>query len=401
MQSYQDSDIDYALDVLAHPERELSDEFRAWIQDDAHRELYYSLKAAHDGLAMNELPLPDVEEQWARFLRAKGIFTPPHEVSVTPDNEQVGRKEKRRPHTFARRTWWQMAAAVALAFLLGGGLHAYLSDRLSSAEQPVALMEHRSAPQEVTLTTADGHHIALSEETDRDSLASLGTTMEDAQEIAYRATEETATQHTLSTPRGKDFKLVLHDGTEVWLNAESTLRYPSRFSGDRRVVELSGEAYFKVARDEARPFFVKSGAIETQVLGTSFNFRNYDHSTPHVTLVEGRVLVTGHNTSVTLRPNDDAQIHTDGTIRVTQVDPRNYTAWTEGYFYFDNATLEDIMRELGRWYNLTIRFENTRAMSYHFTFWARRTGSAEETLRLINGLGKVNAVLEDETLTIR
>ena len=253
----------------------------------------------------------------------------------------------------------------------------------------------------MTLTTADGHHIALSEETDRDSLASLGTTMEDAQEIAYRATEETATQHTLSTPRGKDFKLVLHDGTEVWLNAESTLRYPSRFSGDRRVVELSGEAYFKVARDEARPFFVKSGAIETQVLGTSFNFRNYDHSTPHVTLVEGRVLVTGYSTSVTLRPNDDAQIHTDGTIRVTQVDPRNYTAWTEGYFYFDNATLEDIMRELGRWYNLTIRFENTRAMSYHFTFWARRTGSAEETLRLINGLGKVNAVLEDETLTIR
>ena len=77
MHIYQQKDIDYALDVLAHPERELSDEFRAWIQDDVHRELYYSLKAAHDGLAMNELPLPDVEEQWARFLRAKGIFTPP------------------------------------------------------------------------------------------------------------------------------------------------------------------------------------------------------------------------------------------------------------------------------------------------------------------------------------
>ena len=120
-----------------------------------------------------------------------------------------------------------------------------------------------------------------------------------------------------------------------------------------------------------------------------------------MTLVEGRVLVTGYSTSVTLRPNDDAQIHTDGTIRVTQVDPRNYTAWTEGYFYFDNATLEDIMRELGRWYNLTIRFEDTRAMNYHFTFWARRTEGIEEALKLINGLGKVNAILEDETLTIR
>ena len=400
MQSYQDSDIDYALDVLAHPERELSDEFRAWIQVDAHRELYYSLKAAHDGLAMNELPLPDVEEQWARFLRAIGIFTPPHEVSVTPDNKQVGRKEKRRPHTSARRTWWQTAAAVALAFLLGGGLHAYLSDRLSSAEQPVALMEHRSAPQEVTLTTADGHHIALSEETDRDSLASLGTTMEDAQEIAYRATEETATQHTLSTPRGKDFKLVLHDGTEVWLNAESTLHYPSRFAGDRRVVELSGEAYFKVARDEARPFFVKSGAIETQVLGTSFNFRNYIHSTPHVTLVEGRVLVTGHDTSVTLHPNEDAQIGDDGTIRVTQVDPRSYTAWVDGYFYFDNASLEEIMRELGRWYNLNILFENPAAMKHHFNFWASRKNGIHNVIELLNDLGKVKASLDNNALII-
>ena len=165
-------------------------------------------------------------------------------------------------------------------------------------------------------------------------------------------------------------------------------------------MELDGEAYFKVAKDSARPFIVRSGKLETQVLGTSFNFRNYIHSTPHVTLVEGRVLVTGHDTSVTLHPNEDAQIGDDGTIRVTQVDPRSYTAWVDGYFYFDNASLEEIMRELGRWYNLNILFENPEAMKYHFNFWASRKNGIHNVIELLNDLGKVKASLDNNALII-
>ena len=390
MNLYQQEDIDYALDVLAHPELELTEAFRTWLQDETHRRLYLDLKAAHDGLALQEQAMPDVHEEWARFLKRSDILPLPARISITNNHTTV----------WNRRKFQVAAAAILLIVATSVGFWLYEPQKQAA---PVALMKRNPQPQEVVLSNDQGGNIILSEQTDRDSLASLGATLTGDQQLAYSPTsgqETTVSTQTLQTPRGKDFKIVLSDGTEVWLNAESTLTYPSRFHEAQRIVELDGEAYFKVAKDSARPFIVRSGKLETQVLGTSFNFRNYIHSTPHVTLVEGRVLVTGHDTSVTLHPNEDAQIGDDGTIRVTQVDPRSYTAWVDGYFYFDNASLEEIMRELGRWYNLNILFENPAAMKYHFTFWAKRAESIEEALKLINGLGKVHAVLSENILTI-
>ena len=338
MNLYQQEDIDYALDVLAHPELELTEAFRTWLQDETHRRLYLDLKAAHDGLALQEQAMPDVHEEWTRFLKRSDILPPPARISITNNHTTV----------WNRRKFQVAAAAILLILATSVGFWLYEPQKQAA---PVALMKRNPQPQEVVLSNDQGGNIILSEQTDRDSLASLGATLTGDQQLAYGPTsgqETTVSTQTLQTPRGKDFKIVLSDGTEVWLNAESTLTYPSRFHGAQRIVELDGEAYFKVAKDSARPFIVRSGKLETQVLGTSFNFRNYIHSTPHVTLVEGRVLVTGHDTSVTLHPNEDAQIGDDGTIRVTQVDPRSYTAWVDGYFYFDNASLEEIMRELGR-----------------------------------------------------
>ena len=391
MLPYEEKDIDYALEILAHPERELSKEFRTWMEDDTHRALYIELKAAHDGLALQEQTLPDVEEEWTRFMQDRNILPPPARNLVN-----------NRHTSFWSIHKFQAAAVAAIIVLVGGiGFWLYTHQPQTST---IALMERNLQPQEVVLSNDQGGSIVLSGQTDKDSLASLGATLTGDKRLAYAPDDERkeaeASTQTLRTPRGKDFKVVLGDGTEVWLNAESTLTYPSRFTGPQRVVTLDGEAYFKVAHDAEHPFIVKTENIETQVLGTSFNFRHYAHATPHVTLVEGRVLVTGYDTSVTLTPNEDAQIHTDGTIRVSQVDTRNYTAWTEGYFYFDNASLEDIMRELGRWYNLSIQFENADAMNYHFTFWAKRTGSIEDALKLINGMGKVKTTLKDNTLTI-
>ena len=390
MNLYQQEDIDYALDVLAHPELELTEAFRTWLQDETHRRLYLDLKAAHDGLALQEQAMPDVHEEWARFLKRSDIFPPPARISITNNHTTVWNRRK-----------FQVAAA-AILLILASSVGFWLYEPQKQAA-PVALMKRNPQPQEVVLSNDQGGNIILSEQTDRDSLASLGATLTGDQQLAYGPTsgqETTVSTQTLQTPRGKDFKIVLSDGTEVWLNAESTLTYPSRFHGAQRIVELDGEAYFKVAKDSARPFIVRSGKLETQVLGTSFNFRNYTHSTPHVTLVEGRVLVTGHDTSVTLHPNEDAQIGDDGTIRVTQVDPRSYTAWVDGYFYFDNASLEEIMRELGRWYNLNILFENPEAMKYHFNFWASRKNGIHNVIELLNDLGKVKASLDNNALII-
>ena len=390
MNLYQQEDIDYALDVLAHPELELTEAFRTWLQDETHRRLYLDLKAAHDGLALQEQAMPDVHEEWARFLKRSDILPPHARISITNNHTTV----------WNRRKFQVAAAAILLILATSVGFWLYEPQKQAA---PVALMKRNPQPQEVVLNNDQGGNIILSEQTDRDSLASLGATLTGDQQLAYGPTsgqETTVSTQTLQTPRGKDFKIVLSDGTEVWLNAESTLTYPSRFHEAQRIVELDGEAYFKVAKDSARPFIVRSGKLETQVLGTSFNFRNYIHSTPHVTLVEGRVLVTGHDTSVTLHPNEDAQIGDDGTIRVTQVDPRSYTAWVDGYFYFDNASLEEIMRELGRWYNLNILFENPEAMKYHFNFWASRKNGIHNVIELLNDLGKVKASLDNNALII-
>lgn len=390
MNLYQQEDIDYALDVLAHPELELTEAFRTWLQDETHRRLYLDLKAAHDGLALQEQAMPDVHEEWARFLKRSDILPSPARISITNNHTTV----------WNRRKFQVAAAAILLILATSVGFWLYEPQKQAA---PVALMKRNPQPQEVVLSNDQGGNIILSEQTDRDSLASLGATLTGDQQLAYSPTsgqETTVSTQTLQTPRGKDFKIVLSDGTEVWLNAESTLTYPSRFHEAQRIVELDGEAYFKVAKDSARPFIVRSGKLETQVLGTSFNFRNYTHSTPHVTLVEGRVLVTGHDTSVTLHPNEDAQIGDDGTIRVTQVDPRSYTAWVDGYFYFDNASLEEIMRELGRWYNLNILFENPEAMKYHFNFWASRKNGIHNVIELLNDLGKVKASLDNNALII-
>ena len=390
MNLYQQEDIDYALDVLAHPELELTEAFRTWLQDETHRRLYLDLKAAHDGLALQEQAMPDVHEEWAHFLKRSDILPPPARISITNNHTTV----------WNRRKFQVAAAAILLILATSVGFWLYEPQKQVA---PVALMKRNPQPQEVVLSNDQGGNIILSEQTDRDSLASLGATLTGDQQLAYSPTsgqETTVSTQTLQTPRGKDFKIVLSDGTEVWLNAESTLTYPSRFHEAQRIVELDGEAYFKVAKDSARPFIVRSGKLETQVLGTSFNFRNYIHSTPHVTLVEGRVLVTGHDTSVTLHPNEDAQIGDDGTIRVTQVDPRSYTAWVDGYFYFDNASLEEIMRELGRWYNLNILFENPEAMKYHFNFWASRKNGIYNVIELLNDLGKVKASLDNNALII-
>lgn len=253
------------------------------------------------------------------------------------------------------------------------------------------------------LTSTNGQEITLSTDFNRDSLVALGVNVSDQKAIEYQNrsyVQAKAEIHTLKTPRGKDFKITLSDGTEVWLNAESTLYYPVNFVGEERMVELEGEAYFKVAKDEKHPFIVKTKNITTRVLGTSFNIKDYAHSDSHLTLVEGKVEARGKRTSIMLHPAQDACFNTDGTINVQKVDTRLYTSWIEGYFYFEDASLSDIMRDLGRWYNLTIEFADARQMNYHFTFWANRKAGIGKALELLNQLGKVEARLEKNTVII-
>jgi len=270
---------------------------------------------------------------------------------------------------------------------------------------PVTIMHVLPQPQEVILSSNKGKQVILSEQ-HADTLRIAGAQLENNHTITYSQSallDEAIEIHTLQTPRCKDFQITLPDGTMVWLNAESTLRYPSRFSDKERIVELTGEAYFQVKKDSIHPFIVRTQHLTTQVLGTRFNFRSYGHEPCHVTLIEGKVAISrpGHTESQTLKSGQNACLTDEGTIQVKQVNTLPFTAWTEGYFYFEDIKLYQIMKELGRWYNLTIRFEKPQSMDHRFNFWADRRAPVETTLEQLNLLGKVLATLEGNTITIR
>jgi transmembrane sensor len=175
----------------------------------------------------------------------------------------------------------------------------------------------------------------------------------------------TALYNTLTTPRGGQYQLTLPDGTKVWLNAASSLTYPTAFTGNSRTVEMTGEAYFEVAHDKKRPFMVRVGGQTIEDIGTQFNVNAYtDEPAQVTTLLEGAVKVGGH----LLRPGEKATVtgatvagaittRTRGIIVVTKGDPEGAVAWKNGLFDFTDAGLQTVMRQLSRWYNVDVTYE--------------------------------------------
>lgn len=207
--------------------------------------------------------------------------------------------------------------------------------------------------------------------------------------------------HSIVIPRGETFKLILCDGTEVWLNANSKLVYPTAFVEKERTVFLEGEAYFKVTKG-TKPFIVKTDYLQTKVLGTEFNVKSYTAEDSHVTLISGKVQVRSRENErfVDLEPGKDAMLLSDGLFEVKEVNSEAYTYWRDGYFYFDELPLADIMQSIGRWYNVNVIFRNKEAMTYRIHFMSNRQGGIEETIRLMNRLKKVTLTLCDNTVYV-
>ena len=208
-------------------------------------------------------------------------------------------------------------------------------------------------------------------------------------------TQESPIFNTLQIPRGGEYFVILDDGTKVWLNSETEFRYPVTFEDERRVVELSGEAYFQVVRDEKRPFIVKTRGLQTRVLGTEFNVQAYLTDKVNVTLVNGRVAVKVPEDSreILLKPNENA-LYSQGKVRVSKVDVMKFISWKEGYFYYDNERLEDILTELGRWYNFTVIYEDLEVKELRFQFWADRKDAFRKVLEHLNEMKKLK--IEDQ-----
>ncbi|WP_343743631.1 FecR domain-containing protein [Chitinophaga sp.] len=273
---------------------------------------------------------------------------------------QAGTKSRTARRT-VRMRWW--AAAASLLLLAGA---AWYLLRRPVAHTPdtvpvLALQDIRPAAQSAVLTLDDGSQVILDSLHQGSIRNAAGAVIHLGQHTLAYSNNKDAGQayNTLSTPRGKLFHLILPDGTEVWLNAASSLRYPVSFHAAERVVELNGEAYFEVKQAATRPFRVKTiQESEIRVLGTGFNVNAYTNE-PAVTttLLHGRVQVLAAQRQMLLKPGQQATV-AGGDIKAQAADTSQVTAWKEGMFQFDNAGIQQVMNQLERWYDITVIYEN-------------------------------------------
>ena len=206
-------------------------------------------------------------------------------------------------------------------------------------------------------------------------------------------------RNVLSTPQNATAEITLGDGTEVTLNADSKLFFPLRFEDETREVQLQGEAYFKVSRDVRHPFVVKTNGITTKVFDAEFNIRAYHKNNMHVTLLQGFVEVCAGSVTKCLRPGEDAALAAE-KFEVNRVETEGFVAWTLGEFYFDNATLTDIGKDIGRWYNVSVVFQDPSKMHTRVGFTAFRDANIEEIVEMLNRLNKAKFTYQDGQITI-
>jgi len=167
------------------------------------------------------------------------------------------------------------------------------------------------------------------------------------------------TYNTIITPHGGEYQLRLADGTMVWMNALSQLRYPTKFSGQRREVFLSGEAYFEVAKSASKPFIVKTSLSQVEVLGTHFNISAYsDNDLNTTTLLEGAVRLKSEKSSVILSPDQQASVDGSGLVSaIRKVNANRFVDWKNGFFELDNSDIKQVMTEAARWYDINVKFD--------------------------------------------
>lgn len=257
---------------------------------------------------------------------------------------------------------WSAAAAAVVALLVVGD-YAFNRWKDHRTQPGIARQDIQPGGNKAVLTLADGRVITL-DSAQNGTLAVQGAAqVQKVQngQLAYHTTENggaaAATYNTISTPRGGEYQVVLPDGTKVWLDAASSLRFPTAFGGGERSVELTGQAYFEVVQDRS-VFHVKAGQADIAVLGTHFNVNAYkDESGIRTTLLEGAVRVDDAGQSRVLSPGDQASC-TGGTIQVApNVDVAAVVAWKNGLFQFSHTDLQSVMRQLMRWYNVDVVYE--------------------------------------------
>jgi transmembrane sensor len=299
-----------------------------------------------------------------------------------------------------RRIWFYStiaAAVIGAIFFLE-----YWFQKPMPKQPPIIASAHDLAPggYHAVLTLSDGTSILL--DTVKSGKIGAGNDLQIAKdnvELNYETEEKKNSAiaiDELNTPPGGEFQVRLSDGTRIWLNASSSLKYPEHFSDSVRKVELNGEAYFEVAKDATHPFILSTGNNNVRVLGTHFNVNNYaDNKETIVTLAEGSVKLNG---LVFLRPGEEGSIDLSGKIKTGTADLESALAWKDGQFIFKMTPLEQVMKQVSHWYNARIFYQDN--ISDHFNARIPRDVPVSKLLHLLEATGQVHFKIENNTITV-
>lgn len=337
-------------------EKEIQDLFHRYMQGAATPNEEQALKDVLRGQQDDQL-LQLLQQEWNALQTPDARFAG---YDVDASWQKIVGEPRPLARVYSMRKWsWAAAAAVVL---LGGAGYFLAKPKPVAPAEVVSFTDVAPGGTKATLTLADGSVVTL-DSAGNQVLQQAGTTVtQQGGELVYDENGAMAdiTYNTLQTPRGGIFRITLQDGTRVWLNAASALRYPTAFNGKERVVEITGEAYFEVARDARRPFKVQVGdKSDIQVLGTTFNVHNYaDETVSSTTLLSGAIRVSAGGQTVTLEPGQQALLAAEGLEVARDADLGKVIAWKSGAFDFDNVSLQDAMREIARWYDIDVVYEN-------------------------------------------
>jgi len=211
---------------------------------------------------------------------------------------------------------------------------------------------------------------------------------------------DAVTYNTINTPNGGQYQLVLADGTRVWLNAASSLKFPTEFNGNNRTVELTGEAYFEVAKDKHKPFNVKTANQTVQVLGTHFNVNSYtDEAVVKTTLLEGSVKVYSATASVLINPGQQALLSNNQLLVNKDPDVNEVIAWKNGMFQFNEADIQTIMRQIARWYDIDVEFKG-KIPDYTYHGKISRNSNVSQVLKILE-LSGIDFTIEGRKIIVK
>ncbi|WP_421939914.1 FecR family protein [Pedobacter sp.] len=357
----------------------------------------------------------DITEQEAEMLRfwlhhhnEKGTSGLSEEDFLQAD-EAMWNAIKPTPKISLKRRLMPALAAASLVVICSAGIYFFAKNAENKAQPQIAsVKEIEPGGNNAVLTLSNGKRIVLNDAANGELAKESGiviTKMADGQ-LVYTLKENFASNtstliNTIETPKGGQYQINLPDGTKVWLNAVSSLRFPAKFSGNERKVELAGEGYFEVAHNKKMPFKVKTAGQEVEVLGTHFNINSYaDDPATMTTLLQGSVRVnTARGANTLLKPGQQSVL-IQNKLKVEEADVDAAVAWKNGEFRFNDEQLESIMHKVSRWYNVEVVYQNEQLKTDSFGGVITRFAKVSDLLKMLELTKEVKFKIEGNTIVV-